>query len=331
MFRKTLCAFLILIVSAIVAAAQIPSPALLVLEKNDKSLAIVDPATSKVVGRIPAGEDPHEVVASEDGKYAYISNYGAFQSPQHTLSIADLSSSKALPAVDLGSLLAPHGLEWAHGKVYFTAEGSKMIGRYDPATHQVDWTLGIGQSRTHMLVVSHDENRIFTANVNSDTISILDRSKNGDVSGWIETPILVGKGPEGFDVSPDGKEIWAANSHEGTLSIVDVGTRKVVKTLDLHTENANRVKFTPDGKLVLVSDLGAGELVIVDATARKEMKRLKLGRGVAGILIVPDGSRAYVAVSTDSQIAVIDLKTLSVTGKIDTGRGPDGMAWAVRP
>ena len=330
MFRKTLCAFLILIVSAIAAAAQIPSPALLVLEKNDKSLAIVDPATLKVVGRIPAGEDPHEVVASEDGKYAYISNYGAFQSPQHTLSVADLSSSKALPAVDLGSLIAPHGLEWAHGKVYFTAEGSKVIGRYDPATHQVDWTLGIGQSRTHMLVVSKDENRIFTANVNSDTISILDRSKDGDVSGWIETPILVGKGPEGFDVSPEGKEIWAANSHEGTLSIVDVGTRKVVQTLDLHTKNANRVKFTRDGKLVLVSDLGAGELVIIDATARKETKRLKLGRGVAGILIVPDGSKAYVAVSTDSQIAVIDLKTLSVTGKIETGKGPDGMAWAVR-
>jgi len=330
MFRKILCALLISIVSAIVAAAQIPSPALLVLEKNDKCLAIVDPATLKVVGRIPAGEDPHEVVTSEDGKYAYISNYGAFQSAQHTLSIADLSSLKALPAVDLGSLRAPHGLEWANGKVYFTAEGSKVIGRYDPSIHQVDWTLGVGQNRTHMLVVSKDESRIFTANVNSDTISILDRNKNGDISGWIETPILVGKGPEGFDVSPDGKEIWAANSNDGTLSIVDVGARKVVQTLDLHNKRANRVKFTPDGKLVLVSDLETGELVILDAAARKEVKRMKLGRGVAGILIVPDGSKAYVAVSPDSQIAVIDLNTLSVTGKIDTGRGPDGMAWAVR-
>jgi YVTN family beta-propeller protein len=139
-----------------------------------------------------------------------------------------------------------------------------------------------------------------------------------------------GKGPEGFDVSPDGKEIWAANSHDGTLSIVDVGTRKVVQTLDLHTKRTNRVKFTPDGKLVLVSDLETGDVVILDAAARKEMKRLKLGRGVAGILIVPDGSKAYAAVSPDSQIAIIDLKTLSVTGKIETGRGPDGMAWVVR-
>ena len=330
MFRKTPCAVLMVIVVAIVAAAQTPSPALLVLEKNDKSLAIVDPTTLKVVGRIPAGEDPHEVVASADGKYAYISNYGAFQNPQHTISVADLSAQKALPAVDLGSLRAPHGLELVKGKVYFTAEGSKMIGRYDPASSQIDWTLGVGQNRTHMLVVSKDENRIFTANVNSDTISILDRDKNGDVSGWIETPIAVGKGPEGFDVSPDGKEVWAANSHDGTLSIIDVGTRKVVQTVDLHTKRTNRVKFTPDGKLALVSDLESGELVILDAAARKEMKRIKLGRGVAGILIVPDGSKAYAAVSPDNQIAIIDLKMLSVSGKIETGKGPDGMAWAAR-
>lgn len=330
MFRKTLCAFLILIVSVIVATAQIPSPALLVLEKNDKSLAIIDPATLKVIGRIPAGEDPHEVVASADGKYAFISNYGAFQTPQHTLSVADLSEQKALPAVDLGSLRAPHGLQFVNDKVYFTAEGSKMIGRYDPASHRVDWSLGVGQNRTHMLVVSQDENRIITANVNSDSISILDRDKNGDVSGWTETPISVGKGPEGFDVSPEGKEIWAANSHDGTLSIVDVGIRKVVHTLDLHTKRTNRVKFTPDGKLVLISDLEEGEVIILDVAARREMKRIKLGRGVAGILIVPDGSKAYAAVSPDNQIAIIDLKTLSVTGRIETGKGPDGMAWAVR-
>jgi len=330
MLRKFFWSMLILLFGSSFAAAQIPSPALLVLEKNDRSLVIVDPRTLKVVGRVPAGEDPHEVVASADGNYAYISNYGAFQTPQHTLSIADLSAQKALPACHLGALRAPHGLELANGKVYFTAEGSKAIGRYDPATNRVDWTLGIGQNRTHMLVVSRDESRIFTANVNSDTISILDRDKNGDVSGWAETSISVGKGPEGFDVSPDGKEIWAANSHDGTLSIIDVGTRKVTETLDLHTRQSNRVKFTPDGKLVLISDLQAGDLVILDASGRKETKRLKLGHGVAGILVVPDGSKAYVAVSPDNQIAVIDLKTLSVTGKIETGKGPDGMAWALR-
>src|SRR5215475_4964253 len=122
MSRKFFRGMLILLFGSTVAAAQIPSPALLVLEKDDRSLAIVVPRTSRVVGRVPAGEDPHEAVASGVGRIAYISNYGAFQTPQHTLSIADLTAQQALPAYDLDLLRAPHGLEWANGKVYFTAE-----------------------------------------------------------------------------------------------------------------------------------------------------------------------------------------------------------------
>jgi YVTN family beta-propeller protein len=322
--------FAVLIPMLRVAVAQTPSPALLVLEKDDKTVAIVDPASLKVVGRAPAGEDPHEIVASDDERFAFISNYGAFSNPQHTLSVVDLAVPKALPAVDLGSLISPHGLQFAGGKVYFTAEGSKVIGRYDPESRRIDWVLGIGQNRTHMLVIARDAGRIFTSNVNSDTISILDRDKNGDDSGWTETPVRVGKGPEGFDVSPDGKELWAANSHDGTVSIIDIASRQVSRTLDLHTKMANRLKFTPDGTRVLISDLGTGDLVVVDATARNEVKRLSLGHGAAGILIVPDGSRAFVAVSRDNYVAVVDLKTLAVTGRIETGKGPDGMALAVR-
>ncbi len=308
---------------------QTPSPALLVLEKDDKALAIVDPARLRIVGRAPAGEDPHEIVASNDGRFAYISNYGAFSNPQHTLSVVDLVAQKAQPPVDLGALRAPHGLQFVGGKVYFTAEGSKVIGRYDPESRQIDWVIGVGQNRTHMLIVTKDASRIFTSNVNSETISILDRDKNGDVSGWAETPIRVGKGPEGFDVSPDGRELWAANSHDGTVSIIDIHNRKVIQTLDLHTKFSNRVKFTPDGKRVLISDLGTGDLLVLDAAARTVSKRLSLGHGAAGILMVPDGSRAYIAVSRDNYVAVLDLKTLSVTGRIETGNGPDGMAWAV--
>jgi YVTN family beta-propeller protein len=320
-----------LIVAASAAVAQTPSPALLVLEKDDRSLAIVDPDSLKIVGRVDAGDDPHEIVASDDGRFAYISNYGAFgPNPGHTLSVVDLVSQKRLPSVELGGLRAPHGLELADGRIYFTAEGSKAIGSYDPATEKINWVLGIGQNRTHMLVLAKDLSRIFTSNVNSDSIGILERDKSGDISGWTETYIRVGKGPEGFDVSPDGKELWAANSHDGTVSVIDLAGKKVSQTFDVHTKRSNRLKFTPDGKLVLISDLETGDLVVLDAASRKEMKRLSLGHGAAEILIVPDGSRAYIAVSRDNYVAVFDLKALSVTGHLATGKGPDGMAWAVR-
>ena len=113
-------------------AAQTPSPALLVLEKSDNTLAVVDPAKLQVVARVPAGEDPHEVIASDDGKLAYISNYGGEGSTLNTISVVDLVAQKALHPIDLGALHSPHGLAMGGGELYFTAETSKVIGRYDP-------------------------------------------------------------------------------------------------------------------------------------------------------------------------------------------------------
>src|SRR5664279_4224889 len=147
-----------LLASGALSAESTPPKALLVLSKGDNTLAIVDPASLKVVARMPSGPDPHEVIASADGKFAYISNYGG--GAYNTISVIDLVEQKALPAVDLGALRGPHGLVFAGGKVWFTAEAAKVIGSYDPATKKVDWVLGTGQNRTHMIFVSEDLKRL---------------------------------------------------------------------------------------------------------------------------------------------------------------------------
>ena len=310
--------------SAISLFAQLPSPALLVLNKDDNTLAIVDPASNKVVGAAPTGDSPHEVAT--DGRFAYVTNYGPFQpdQPGTSLSVIDLASRKET-RIDVSPLRRPHGIEVANGKVYFTAELNKAIARFDPQSQKVDWLMGLGQNRTHMLVVAKDVKTIFTANVQSNSVSMVEQASGPDQ--WNETVIAVGKGPEGCDLSPDGKEFWAANSGDGSVSVIDVAAKKVVHTFDVGTKRSNRLKFTPDGKQVLISDVGNGDLVVLDVPSRKVIKRLQLGKSAEGVLIVPDGSRAYVAVSGDNKVAIIDLKTLTQTGEIKTGRDPDGMAW----
>src|ERR1700704_4247229 len=156
---------LLFVLAAGLAGAQTPSPALLVLEKADNTLAIVDPSTLKIVARVPAGPDPHEIVASADGKLAYISNYGGSDSALNTISVIHLAPRKALSPINLGALRSAHGLAFAGGKLYFTAETNKVVGRYDPATQSVDWILGTGQDRTHMVAVSESLDRIVTSNV----------------------------------------------------------------------------------------------------------------------------------------------------------------------
>jgi YVTN family beta-propeller protein len=79
--------------------------------------------------------------------------------------------------------------------------------------------------------------------------------------------------------------------------------------------------------LALISDLDAGELLVLERATRRELKRVKLGKEPAGILVVPDSGRAYVAVTGDNNVAVIDLKTLELVDRVSTGIGPDGMAW----
>ena len=352
---------LLIVVGLITSAAfaQTSGTLLLALSKSDKTVAIVDPATQKVLARVASGPDPHEIIASADGKLAFISNYGGSDSSLNTISVVDLSARKALPPIDLGALHSAHGLAFAGGRLYFTAETNKVIGRYDPATQRIDWVLGTGQDRTHMVDVSKSLDRIITSNVNSATISVIEQvsqpnggfgpppgGPGGSPPGappqgpggprltWEVTNIPAGRGVEGFDVSPDGKQIWAANARDATVTIIDVATKKVAETLPVPVKGANRLKFTPDGKLVLISALGArpgdNSLVVLDAATHRDVKHLDLGGGSAGILIAPDGSRAYVAVTSANKIAIIDLKTLQVTGQIDAGKQPDGMAWAVR-
>jgi len=329
--KRVICAVLVLTFLALAsltsAQTQTPSPALLVLNKDDSTLSIVDPTTLKTVAVIPTGEAPHEIIASDDGKFAFVANYGA-RTPGNSISMIDLSAQKELRRVDLGALRRPHGITFADGKVWFTAEANKVIARYDPTTDKIDWVLGLGQNGTHMLLFSKDNSLLFTSNIGSDSIGLLQRSS--DPSGWSALCIPVGKGPEGGDISPDGREYWAANSGDGTVSVIDVAAKKVTQTLDLHTKHSNRLKFTPDGKLVFVSDLAGNEVIILDAASRKEIKRLNLGKNPEGILVAPDGSRAYVATAGEKAVAVVDLKTLDVSARISTGAGPDGLAWAAR-
>jgi YVTN family beta-propeller protein len=311
--------------SACFAQSKTPKPALLVLDKAAGELAIVDPGTLEVVGKVKTGPVPHEVAVSGDGKIAVTTNYGAHQDGT-TLSVIDLVEQKEIHRVDLLPLRGPHGIVFLSGKFYFTVEGSNAIARYDEGTNQVDWTMPTSQERSHMLVVTGDGQKVFTANVVSNTVTCLAKNTKSDT--WTTTQIATGKGPEGMDLSPDGGELWTANSGDGTVSVIDAGAKKVVATVDVRTKHSNRLKFTPDGKLVLISDIGNGDLVVLDASSRREVKRINLGKSAEGILIVPDGSRAFVAVSGDDRVAVVDLKTLTVTRTFSTGKDPDGLAWA---
>ena len=305
---------------AAAASGQTGEARLLVLLRDAGALAVVDPAAGTVLGQVPTVSGPHEVTASPDGKLAFVA------SPAAGISVIDLEALTEVRRIDLGRGSEPHDVRFAGGRLYFTVEGYKAVGRYDPETDEVDWLLGLGQDGAHMMVVSRDRDTIFTANRESNTVSVVDGAAAGPPDWRVTSVPAGGEYPEGLDLSPDGAELWVATRNDGGVSIVDVAARAVAERLDLGLRDPNRLAFTPDGARVLISD-SATAVVVLDAASRTEVKRLDLAPNA--VLVRPDGAVAFAALRGDDRVAVIDLETLEVVSEIPTGldSGPGCMFW----
>lgn len=311
---------------------------LLVVSKAEHVLALVDPQTLEVIAKIPVGPNPHEVIASADGHYAYVSNPG--NSDMHEIDVIDLQARKALPAIDTRPLYGPHGLQYVDGKLWFTAQGSKAVGRIDTRTGNVEWSMGTGQDVTHMIYVEKDGRSFYTTNVQSGTVSIFNNvllqptvPPTGKLPpgakphmDWVQTLVPVKVGSEGFDVSPDGAELWTV-SDDGIASIIDVKKKLKVDSIDTKMLGAHRMKFTPDGKYVAIVSVRTGQLMFFDVNTRQVVKELKMDQG-ATMLMDPVNGRLFVSCPLDANVTIVDLKTMSVTGRLNVGGRPDGLAFS---
>ena len=306
---------------------QTSKPVLAVLNKAEATLVFIDPVSMKVTGRVPTGDGPHEVVFSEDGKTAFVANYGA-QTPGTSLSVIDVASAKETRRVDVSPLMRPHGIQMIGGKLYFTAEVNRAIARYDPASNKIDWLMGTGQNGSHMVVGSSDQRRFYTANIGSDSVTAF-TFQNVPPSGSMITQIPVGKQPEAIDLSPDGKEVWVGLNTEGGIDVIDTSTNKVVKRIDLGGR-PYRVRFTRDGKFVVNPTWPTNELIIVDAGTKAITKRIKIEGVPFGIDFSKDGTYAFVTALKPDKVYKVNLTTGTVEGSAETGNQPDGVAvWGI--
>lgn len=298
-------------------------PVLAVLNKNDATLSIIDPATMKITASVSTGNSPHEVVISPDGKTAYAANYGDGPNPGSTLSVIDIATAKETRRVDLSPLMRPHGLIFLGGKLYFTAETNRAIARYDPAANKIDWMMGTGQNGSHMIVATADEKKFYTANIGSNNVTAIELASVPPAGSKI-TQIPVGTQPEAIGISPDGKEVWAGLNQGGAIDVVDTATNKLKQQIKIGGR-AYRVRFTPDGKHVVNTILETKEILIVDAATKAEVKRIKLDSVPLGIVMSADSKTAFVTVVQPDEVLKIDLATGEITGRVTTGKVPDGI------
>ncbi|MEC8012581.1 MAG: YncE family protein [Pseudomonadota bacterium] len=333
---RYILALLILHLPLLANAETTETRYLLALSKAEHTLSFVDLETYQVTQTVPVGPNPHEIALSDDGQFAYVSNPG--NNNLHEISVVDLIHRKALKPIDTSPLLSPHGLVYQNNKLWFTAQGSKALGRIDIKTNTLEWVMGTGQDFTHLLEVSNDGKSVFATNAKSGTVSIFDEELHQPQippSGklpptaqpyidWNHTLIQVEKGSEGFDLSPDKTELWTVSSN-GVLSIIDTQTKKRIQHFQTHIPGAHRLKFIAKQKQVVVVSVKTGEVVYFSAKTKEEVKRLKAPQGDT-ILVDETKNLIFISCPMDNVIAVINNSTFEIVDYIKIGGRPDGLA-----
>jgi YVTN family beta-propeller protein len=329
------------LVLLLVASAAPASPDLLVIvNKSDDTVSILDAKTGASRATVRVGRGPHEVEVLADRKTAAVSDYGKAGEPGRTVTLVDLDRGAATGTIDLGEGTKPHGLDvLADGRLLVTAEGTKELLVVDLMARKVVTRIPIDRQVSHMVVGSPDGSRAFVASIGSGTVSAADLA-----SAKVAKDLATGAGAEGIDRTPDGREVWVTNRGADTVSVVDAKTLELRATIPA-PKFPIRVKLTPDGKRALVSCAQSGDVAVFDVASRKEVKRIRLdreavpgiqkrsfadqfGRSPApvGLLIAPDGNRAWVASTNADVVSVIDLEKLEVVGRLTAGNEPDGLS-----
>lgn len=313
------------------AAAAADNGWLLVANKGDQTVGIIDPASGREVATVPeGGTTAHELIASPDGRYAYAPIYGnsGVGKPGTNgtkLVVVDLAEHKVTGQLDFGHGVRPHcPLFGPDGMLYVTTELDQSISVIDPKTLKIVATIPTGQKESHMLVLSHDGRRGYTANVGPGTVSVLDLKAHK-----VLTVIPISGETQRISISPDDSMVFTSDQTKPRLAVIDTATDKV-KTWVTLPASGYGTAATKDGRWLLVCMPAANQVAVVDLHAMKVVATVDVPKAPQEVLIRPDQRVAYVSCDSSHEVAVIHLGDWKAEKPIEAGKGADGLAWATR-
>jgi DNA-binding beta-propeller fold protein YncE len=307
-----------------------PPGFLLVAVKGDSSVGIVDSATNAKVGEVAeGGVTGHELTVSPDGRRAYVPIYGNSGVGEpgtdgHNMVVIDLASHKVVGNVDWGKGVRPHDPVFGpkNGLLYVTTELNRALSIIDPTTLRIIGSVPTDQDQSHMLVISRDGHRGYTANVGPGTVSVLDLDARKTI-----TVIPVSKQIQRIALSVDGSKVFTSDQTKPQLAVIDTTTNKIVKWVTL-PDLGYGTATTPDGKWLIVANPLIHKVSAVNLSTMKVDHVIDVPVRPQAILVNPNNQVAYASCDKSRKVAVINLSDWTVKELIDVGPGADGMAWA---
>ena len=302
---------------------------LVVIEKGAQSLAVIDPIAGKLVASIPeGGVTGHEVAASADGHLAYVPIYGDSGvglpgTNGRNMVAIDVASHKVAGHVDFGHGVRPHLPVWGpDGLLYVTTELDNSVTIVDPKTLKIVGTIPTNQPESHMLAISHDGRRGYTANVGPGTVSVLDLKAQKTIA-----VIPISKKTQRISISMDDRMVFTSDQTKPQLAVIDTAANQVKTWIQLPGLGYGSAP-TPDGKWLLIALPDTARVAVIDLSTLKVARLIDVPPAPQAVLIRPDAKVAYASCDQSNQVAEIDLSTWKVSRLISTGKSPDGMAWA---
>lgn len=313
-------------------AAAVGQPALLVVNQGDVDVSIVDAGTARQIATIPenvTGVHAHEAATSPDGRTLYLPIYGSVGVGKpgvdgHEMLVVDLATRKITGRVDFGHGVRPHFpiYDKTSGMLYVTTELDKTVSVIDPKTLKIVGTVPTGQEQSHMLALSHDGKRGYTANVGPGTVSVLDMVGRKTVA-----VIPISGNTQRISISKDDKLVFTSDQTKPRLAVIDTATNKV-KTWVALPGTGYGTASTKDGRSLLVAIPATGQVAVVDLATLKVVRTIAVPSAPQEILVRPDGKVAYVSCNKSGKVAAIDVASWKVASLIDAGKLADGLAWA---
>lgn len=303
---------------------------LLVANKGDNALGIIDPLTDKQIAEIPeGGVTGHEITTSHDGKLAYVPIYGNSGVGQpgtdgRNMVVIDLAARKVVGNVDFGKGVRPHLPVFGpkNGLLYVSTELEKAITIIDPATLKILGSVPTGQEQSHMFAVTRDGHRAYTANVGPGTVSVIDLDARK-----VLTIIPVSPQVQRISLSVDDKLAFTSDVTKPQLAVIDTRTNKLKTWIPMPGLGYGSAA-TADGKWLVIALPLVHQVAAVDLSSMKVAHTVDVGMRTQEVLLAPDGQTAYVSCDEAGKVAVISLADWTVKKVIDAGKGADGLAWA---
>ncbi len=303
---------------------------LLVANQGSRDLSVMDPVSEQQIAAIPeGGVTGHEVIASRDGRTAYVPMYGNSGvgkpgTDGRNMVVIDIASRKVTGNVDFGHGVRPHCPKFnpKDGLLYVTTELDKSVTIIDPKTLKIVGSVPTGQDESHMLAISSDGRRGYTANVGPGTVSVLDLENRKTI-----TVVPISGNTQRISITPDNSMVFTADQTKPQLAVIDTSTNQVKTWIPLPAPGYGTAS-THDGRWLLVAVPRANTVAVVDLHTLKVVRTIDVPKAPQEVLVRPDDKVAYVSCNASAKVAVIDLNNWSVTKLMDAGKLADGLAWA---